>query len=109
MPARQAVELRLARKRARGVRASRASLSHPWGSGAYCDPYPDGESRDDLSNGGKCICSAKATNILEVAMGVPRRSKSVYDAAPRQPGTPQALRQCSPRATTDCNVQRAFV
>ena len=103
MPARQAVELRLATDRLSGVRASRASrasLSQPWGSGAYCDPYPDGESRDDLSNGGKCICSAKATNILEVAMGVPRRSKSVYDAAPRQPGTPQALRQCSPRATT---------
>ena len=61
--------------------------------GRYRDPSRGGESRDDLSNDGKYICSAKTTNILGVAIGAPRRLTIVYHAAFRQLGTPQALRQ----------------
>lgn len=75
----------------RAPEAPHASLSQPWNSATHRDPSPDGEQRDDLSGVNKCICSAKATNILELAMGVPRRLRSVYDAAPRQLGMPRAL------------------
>ena len=73
--------------------APRASLARTLGAGTRPDPCPDEESRGDLSDGGKRICSAKATNILEVAVEEPRRSKSVYDAAPPQLGMPWGLRQ----------------
>ena len=68
-----------------GVRAAgahRAFLSQAWAWGIHRDPSLDGKLHDDPSDDGKCICSAKATNILEVAIEEPRRSKSVYDAAP---------------------------
>jgi hypothetical protein len=72
----------------RALEALRACL------GTYPDLPPDVESRDDLRNGGKRICSASATNIVEAAMEAPRHSRSVYDAAPWQRGTPRATQQC---------------
>lgn len=66
-----------------GVRAPErpcAFLPQASGSGTCRDPSPDGKPRDDLGDDGTRICSAKATNSLEAAIGAPRRSRSVYHA-----------------------------
>src|SRR5437773_9889403 len=65
-----------------------ACLSQARDSGSC---HLDGNSRDDLSNGRKCTCSAKPTSIPAAGVAGRRHSNSDHAAVQPRPRTPLAL------------------